>query len=151
MHMRKERFPKQRRSKLIPRRDGPFQIIERINDNAYKMDLPGEYDVSVTFNVAELSLFDVGDDSRLNSFEERGDDAIQAPKHPLEVLVGPITRLKAKRFKEVFNGPFQDTWAKMDFKRILNNEEQAMINLIQVQEGLVGGIKTITQGLGEKD
>jgi hypothetical protein len=149
--MRKERFPKQRRSKLIPRRDGPFQIIERINDNAYKMDLPGEYDVSVTFNVAELSLFDVGDDSRLNSFEERGDDAIQAPKDPLEVPVGPITRLKAKRFKEVFNGPFQDTWAKMDFKRILNNEEQAMINLIQVQEGLVGGIKTITQGLGEKD
>jgi len=151
VHMRKERFPKQRRSKLIPRRDGPFQIIERINDNAYKMDLPGEYDVSVTFNVAELSLFDVGDDSRLNSFEERGDDAIQAPKDPLEVPVGPITRLKAKRFKEVFNGPFQDTWAKMDFKRILNNEEQAMINLIQVQEGLVGGIKTITQGLGEKD
>jgi hypothetical protein len=149
--MRKERFPKQRRSKLIPRRDGPFQIIERINDNAYKMDLPGEYDVSVTFNIAELSLFDVGDDSRLNSFEERGDDAIQAPKDPLEVPVGPITRLKAKRFKEVFNGPFQDTWAKMDFKRILNNEEQAMINLIQVQEGLVGGIKTITQGLGEKD
>jgi hypothetical protein len=149
--MRKERFPKQRRSKLIPRRDGPFQIIERINDNAYKMDLPGEYDVSVTFNVAELSLFDVGDDSRLNSFEERGDDAIQAPKDPLDVPVGPITRLKAKRFKEVFNGPFQDTWAKMDFKRILNNEEQAMINLIQVQEGLVGGIKTITQGLGEKD
>jgi len=149
--MRKERFPKQRRSKLIPRGDGPFQIIERINDNAYKMDLPGEYDVSVTFNVAELSLFDVGDDSRLNSFEERGDDAIQAPKDPLEVPVGPITRLKAKRFKEVFNGPFQDTWAKMDFKRILNNEEQAMINLIQVQEGLVGGIKTITQGLGEKD
>jgi hypothetical protein len=142
--MRKERFPKQRRSKLIPRGDGPFQIIERINDNAYKMDLPGEYDVSVTFNVAELSLFDVGDDSRLNSFEERGDDAIQAPKDPLEVPVGPITRLKAKRFKEVFNGPFQDTWAKMDFKRILNNEEQAMINLIQVQEGLVGGIKTIT-------
>jgi hypothetical protein len=142
--MRKERFPKQRRSKLIPRRDGPFQIIERINDNAYKMDLPGEYDVSVTFNVAELSLFDVGDDSRLNSFEERGDDAIQAPKDPLDVPVGPITRLKAKRFKEVFNGPFQDTWAKMDFKRILNNEEQAMINLIQVQEGLVGGIKTIT-------
>jgi len=151
VHMRKERFPKQRRSKLIPRRDGPFQIIERINDNAYKMDLPGEYDVSVTFNVAELSLFDVGDDSRLNSFEERGDDAIQAPKDPLDVPVGPITRLKAKRFKEVFNGPFQDTWAKMDFKRILNNEEQAMINLIQVQEGLVGGIKTITQGLGEKD
>jgi hypothetical protein len=35
----------------------------------------------------------------------------------------------------------------VDFKRILNNEEQAVIN----QEGLVGGTKIITQGLGEKD
>jgi len=54
---------------------------------------------------------------------------IQAPKDPLEVPVGPITRLRAKRFKESFNGLFQDMWAKVDFKRILNNE-QAVINLI---------------------
>jgi len=26
-----------------------------------------------------------------------------------------------------------------------------MINLIHVQEGLVGGTKTVTQGLGEED
>ena len=64
---------------------------------------------------------------------------IQAPKDPLEVPVGPITRLKAKRFKEAFNRLLQDTWDKVDFKRILNNEEQAVINLIHVQEGLVGG------------
>ena len=51
VHMRKEMFPKQRRSKLMPRGDGPYQIIEKINDNAYKVDLPGEYGVSVTFNV----------------------------------------------------------------------------------------------------
>jgi hypothetical protein len=33
VHTRKERFPEQRISKLMPRRDGSFQIIERINDN----------------------------------------------------------------------------------------------------------------------
>jgi len=60
----------------MPRGDGLFQIIEKINDNAYKVDLPGEYDVSAIFNVADLSLFDVGDDSRSNPFEDRGDDAI---------------------------------------------------------------------------
>jgi hypothetical protein len=76
---------------------------------------------------------------------------IQAPKDLLEVLIGIITRLRAKRFKEAFNGLLQDTWAKVDFKRILNNKEQAVINLIHVQEGLVGGTKTITQGLGEED
>jgi hypothetical protein len=39
----------------------------------------------------------------------------------------------------------------VDFNRILNNKEQAMINLIHVPEGLVGGTITITQGLGEED
>jgi hypothetical protein len=33
----------------------------------------------------------------------------------------------------------------MYFKRILNNEDEAMINLIHAQERLVGGTKTITQ------
>jgi hypothetical protein len=77
---------------------------------------------------------------------------IQTSKDPLEVPVGPVTRLRVKRFKETFNGLLQDMWAKVDFNRILNNEEQAVINLIYFQEGLVGGTKkTITQGLGEED
>ncbi|KAH9658315.1 Endonuclease [Citrus sinensis] len=74
VHMRNERFPAQRRSKLLPRGDGPFQVVARINDNAYKLDLPGEYNVIVTFNVSDLSPFNVGEDSRTNPFEERGND-----------------------------------------------------------------------------
>jgi len=35
----------------------------------------------------------------------------------------------------------------VDFKRIINNEEKILINLTRVREGLVGWIKTITQGL----
>ena len=54
--------------------DGSFQILKRINDNAYKVDLSGEYGVTATFNVSDLTLFDVGDDSRLSPFEKRGDD-----------------------------------------------------------------------------
>jgi hypothetical protein len=63
VHMRKERFPAHRKTKLHPRGDGPFQILEKINDNAYKVDLPGEYKVFATFNVSDLSPFDVGEDS----------------------------------------------------------------------------------------
>ena len=36
----------------------------------------GEYDVSATFNVANLILFNIGFDSRLNPFEEIGDDIV---------------------------------------------------------------------------
>ncbi|OMO49566.1 reverse transcriptase [Corchorus capsularis] len=43
LHLRKERFPEKRKSKLLPRGDGPFQVLERINNNAYKLDLPSEY------------------------------------------------------------------------------------------------------------
>ena len=35
----------------------------------------------------------------------RPHDAIQASKDPLEVLVAPVMRLRAKKFKEIFNGP----------------------------------------------
>ena len=40
----------------------PFQIMEMINDNIYKLDLLGEYYVSVTFNISDIFLFDIGDD-----------------------------------------------------------------------------------------
>jgi len=76
---------------------------------AYKIDLSGEYGVKATFNVFDLTLFDVGDDSRSNPFEERGDDADQPntkcnhANDPLEVPIRPITRARAKKIKEALN------------------------------------------------
>uniref|UniRef100_A0A2N9HI15 CCHC-type domain-containing protein n=1 Tax=Fagus sylvatica TaxID=28930 RepID=A0A2N9HI15_FAGSY len=113
VHMRKERFPAHRKTKLHPRGDGPFQILEKINDNAYKVDLPGEYKVSATFNVSDLSPFDVGEDSWSNPFEERGNDGNQGGpslKDPLQVPDGPITRSRAKKIKEAMQGLVQSTW-----------------------------------------
>ena len=107
--MRKERFLARRRSKLHPRGDGLFQVLERINDNAYKLDLPGKYNINVTFNVFDLSPFDVGDDSRTNAFEESGNDENhKAFKDPLNVPVGPITKVRSKKIKETLNGLIQE-------------------------------------------
>ena len=133
---------------MISRKDGHFQIIKRVNDNAYKVDLLGEYNVSATFNVSDIYLFDVGDDSRTNPFEERGNDTIQAtPRDLLEILGGLVTRFRTKRFKEALNGLHQDICAKVDFKKILSNEVQVLINLIHVQDGFVGRHSDITKRL----
>ena len=64
VHFRKEIFLSQRKSKLMPRGDGPFQVLAKINDNAYKIDLLGEYNVSNTFNVSDLSLYDANNELR---------------------------------------------------------------------------------------
>ncbi|MFS7899882.1 putative nucleotidyltransferase, Ribonuclease H [Helianthus anomalus] len=79
IHLSKDRFPGGRFGKLQPRADGPFRVLKRINDNAYKIDLPGHYNVSATFNVADLSPFvpeeDDPFDSRASPFEEGENDA----------------------------------------------------------------------------
>ncbi|KAK1646883.1 hypothetical protein QYE76_064688 [Lolium multiflorum] len=56
VHLRKERFPQERNSKLKPRGDGPFKVLKRINNNAYVIDIPtSKYLVSNTFNMSDLS------------------------------------------------------------------------------------------------
>ncbi|KAK1617504.1 hypothetical protein QYE76_023021 [Lolium multiflorum] len=58
LHLRKDRFPQERNSKLKPRGDGPFKVLKRINDNAYVIDIPtSKYLVSNTFNVSDLSPY----------------------------------------------------------------------------------------------
>ncbi|GJX06707.1 RNA-directed DNA polymerase [Tanacetum coccineum] len=79
IHLRKERFPAGRFRKLKPRGDGPFCVLKKINDNAYKIELPGHYNVSATFSVADLSPYkgdgDDEPDSGLSIFQEGEDDA----------------------------------------------------------------------------
>ncbi|WRX21807.1 Reverse transcriptase/retrotransposon-derived protein [Theobroma cacao] len=54
--VKKECFPKSC-AKLSPRADGPFRVLERINENAYKIELLGDYEVFATFNVVDLSPY----------------------------------------------------------------------------------------------
>ena len=54
-----------------------------------------------------LSPFDLGDDLRTNPSQEGGNDEdIEAQRNshkPIQVPVGPVTRARAKRFKEELN------------------------------------------------
>ena len=111
---------------------------KKVNDNAYKVDLPSEYDVSAPFNVSNLSLFDVGDGSRSNRFEKRGDGAIQSiPNNLLKVPVRPIIRSKVKKLEDAFNELIQSIWTKMNLNKGISliSDDQTLVNLIYVQEG----------------
>ncbi|GAV56785.1 hypothetical protein CFOL_v3_00327, partial [Cephalotus follicularis] len=75
IHLQMERFPAGRFGKLKPRADSPFKVLQRINDNAYKIELPGEYNVYGTFNVADLfPYYDDEADSRANPSQGGGND-----------------------------------------------------------------------------
>jgi precorrin-4 methylase len=54
LQLRKEQFPELRKSKLIFCTIGPFKILAKINDNAYKLELPPEFGVSPSFNILDL-------------------------------------------------------------------------------------------------
>ncbi|KAI5652948.1 hypothetical protein M9H77_30135 [Catharanthus roseus] len=104
-----ERFPQQRKSKLDDRGYGKFQILEKINENAYKVDLPGHCNVSATFNISDLSLFDIGDgDSRKNPFQEGEDDVNRVD---MQEHQGVVTIAKAKQLKS-----HKDQLSKRSFK-----------------------------------
>jgi hypothetical protein len=106
--MFKKRFPGRKKSKLMIRGDGSFKFLEGVNAN--KVNLQGEYNISAIFKVSNFYLFDVSDDSRLNAFENREDDAIlvTTSRDPFGVSIGSILRPKMKWIQEKFNGLSQE-------------------------------------------
>jgi hypothetical protein len=64
--LRKERFSELRKSKLISRDAGPFKILAKTNDNAYKLELPPELGVSHSFNISDLRPY-LGEEDEMPS------------------------------------------------------------------------------------
>jgi len=104
LHLRKEWFSDLRKSRLMPRADGPFKVLKKINENAYKLDLPADFGVSPTFNIADLKPY-LGEEDELESrttqMQEGEDDVdinigdTSTPTH--NQIFGPITRSRARQ------------------------------------------------------
>jgi hypothetical protein len=61
----------------MSRAAGPFKILTKINDNAYKLELPPEFGVSPTFNISDLRPYFGEEDempSRTTLMQEGEDD-----------------------------------------------------------------------------
>ena len=140
LHLRKDRFPDLRKSKLMPRADGPFKIIEKINDNAYKLELPPEFGVSPTFNISDLRPY-LGEEDELESrttpIQEGEDDEDITPSDehiahvPTTEIQGPITRARARQ---------------------LNLEVSSFLNLspyVTLEDGLLPNDFIVIRNMGE--
>jgi hypothetical protein len=77
---------------------GPFKILAKINDNAYKLELPSEFGVSPSFNILDLRPYLGEEDempSRATSMQEGEDDEdinTSVTIIPFVEIFGPITR-----------------------------------------------------------
>jgi len=110
----------QQKSKLMPRVDGRFDVLEYINDNGYKVNLLEEYGVLSTFDVANLSSYQKDDclsDLRVNSSQQRKNDGGQLhyphQAHKIAKKVQFHTS-KSKKWSKRWpkNSPFQVARAK---------------------------------------
>jgi hypothetical protein len=109
LHLRKERCLQLRKSKLISRAAGPFKILAKINDNAYKLELPPEFGVNPIFNISDLRPYLGEEDeisSRTTSMQEGEDDEdinTSATIIPYVEILGPITRSRAQQLNHQVN------------------------------------------------
>jgi hypothetical protein len=125
--LRKERFPELRKSKLMSRAAGPFKILAKINDNAYKLELPPEFGVSPTFNISDLRPYFGEEDemsSRMTSMQEEEDDEdinTSATIIPSIEILGPITRSRAQQLNHQVNSFFCSSAYNIE-SRLLPND-----------------------------
>ncbi|XP_024007271.1 uncharacterized protein LOC112083475 [Eutrema salsugineum] len=118
IYLRKDRFPNERKSKLMPRIDGPFKIVKKINNNAYQLDLQEDTDL-------RTNSFQVGEDdmikTSLGTEEIEGEQGELEPESnedqeqlkpaeasidedkDLHIPIGPMTRSRAIKFKQAFH------------------------------------------------
>jgi len=57
LQLRKERFSSMRKHKLMVRRDGPCKVVQKVEENAYRIELLGDMQISATVNVGDLTSY----------------------------------------------------------------------------------------------
>jgi len=157
LHLRKERFPDLRKSKLMPRAAGPYKILEKINDNAYKLELPPEFGVSPTFNISDLKPYFGEEDeleSRTTPIQEGEDDEDITPTDtndtPQDDIQGPITRARARQLNLQVSSFLSNVYCESE-NRLLPNDLIVLRNKGEDQQGCGEGLGGVEDQQGRPD
>ena len=117
--------------------------FEKINDNAYKLELPPEFGVSPTFNIADLKPY-LGEDefeSRTTPFQEGKDDEditpSDVPTDPPTFMQGLMTRAQMRQLNLEMSSFLSDPFYTFENK-LLPNDVILLRNFGEGHEGLRG-------------
>nr|GFA54130.1 putative reverse transcriptase domain-containing protein [Tanacetum cinerariifolium] len=109
-----------KRGKLNPRYVGPFKVLERVGDVAYKLDLPEELSrVHNTFHVSDLKKCHVDEPLAVSLDGLHFDDKLHFVEEPVEIMECEVKRLNRSRIPLVKvrwnskRGP-EFTWERED-------------------------------------
>nr|GFC11901.1 putative reverse transcriptase domain-containing protein [Tanacetum cinerariifolium] len=84
-----------KRGKLNPRYVGPFKVLERIRDVAYKLDLPEELSrVYNMFHMSNLKKCHADESLAIPLDGLHFDDKLQFVEEPVEIVDREVKRLK---------------------------------------------------------
>jgi hypothetical protein len=90
LHLRKDHFSELWKSKLLSHAAGPFKVLEKINDNAYRLELPADFGVSPAFNISDLLLYLGEDDevpSRMTPIQDGGGGMMRTSLHMMTLVL----------------------------------------------------------------
>ena len=88
---------------------------------------------SCTPQILTLSFQEANDDIKDKTITSTWDEAYT---DPIQVPVGPVTRARAKKFKEALNGLIQATWAQSNSWRPMEGiaHDKCMIQTLEVSK-----------------
>jgi hypothetical protein len=131
----------------MSRAAGPLKILAKINDNAYKLELPPEFGVSPAFNISDLRPYFREEDempSRTTSMQEGEDDEdINTPATiiPFVEIFGPITRSRVQQLNHQVNSFLCSSAYNIESRLlpndliVLRNQGKDHIGQMEHQEG----------------